>query len=302
MATSVQRRRGTTAQHAGFTGLNGEITIDTDKKAVVTHDGVTAGGFPGGGFKPAGSEAPVRSTESKMLEFPSLVDQGGVGDGTTNNDTAFARAEALSSPMIYLPDGTYLTTLTNLNKVYVGPGVIKRSTGRAVLNAYQSVKSATDMAPGRVGNLDTLNTALAARSASVVFWGDSITEGISQIAYEDSYAGLLERTLRDQFSEVSWTFANYSISGTSTADANNAAYVGAASDSYPTQFYRTAGSQNIFAAPNPTLWPSGSTNAKSWRDHIKDATPDLLVIAFGANEVGTSISTFTTNLKALIRI
>lgn len=46
MAKAIQRRRGTTAQHAGFTGLSGEITVDTDKKVPVAHDGSTAGGFP----------------------------------------------------------------------------------------------------------------------------------------------------------------------------------------------------------------------------------------------------------------
>jgi hypothetical protein len=46
MATAIQRRRGTTAQHGSFTGLAGEITVDTDKKTAVVHDGSTAGGFP----------------------------------------------------------------------------------------------------------------------------------------------------------------------------------------------------------------------------------------------------------------
>jgi len=46
MATAIQRRRGTTTQHGSFTGLAGEITIDTDKNTVVVHDGSTAGGVP----------------------------------------------------------------------------------------------------------------------------------------------------------------------------------------------------------------------------------------------------------------
>jgi hypothetical protein len=46
MATQVQRRRGTTAQTAAFTGAIAEITIDTTKNTVVVHDGVTAGGHP----------------------------------------------------------------------------------------------------------------------------------------------------------------------------------------------------------------------------------------------------------------
>ena len=46
MAKRVQLRRGTTAQHTVFTGAVGEVTIDTDKDALVVHDGVQAGGFP----------------------------------------------------------------------------------------------------------------------------------------------------------------------------------------------------------------------------------------------------------------
>lgn len=46
MSTQVQRRRGTTAEHATFTGAAGEITVDTTKKTAVVHDGSTAGGFP----------------------------------------------------------------------------------------------------------------------------------------------------------------------------------------------------------------------------------------------------------------
>lgn len=46
MPFAFQRRRGTTAQHASFTGLLAEVTVDTDKDVVVVHDGSTAGGFP----------------------------------------------------------------------------------------------------------------------------------------------------------------------------------------------------------------------------------------------------------------
>jgi len=46
MTTAIKRRRGTTSQHSTFTGLEGEITIDTTKDTVVVHDGSTAGGFP----------------------------------------------------------------------------------------------------------------------------------------------------------------------------------------------------------------------------------------------------------------
>jgi hypothetical protein len=46
MTTAIKRRRGTTVQHSTFTGLEGELTVDTTKDTVVVHDGSTVGGFP----------------------------------------------------------------------------------------------------------------------------------------------------------------------------------------------------------------------------------------------------------------
>jgi hypothetical protein len=46
MPTQLQLRRGTTAQTASFTGATGEVTVDTDRKTLVVHDGSTTGGTP----------------------------------------------------------------------------------------------------------------------------------------------------------------------------------------------------------------------------------------------------------------
>ena len=46
MATQVQFRRGTTAEHSGFKGAAGEVTVDTSKNTVVIHDAIQAGGYP----------------------------------------------------------------------------------------------------------------------------------------------------------------------------------------------------------------------------------------------------------------
>jgi len=45
MPTTVQFRRGTTAQNLSFTGALGEISIDTDLDIIRVHDGAVAGGF-----------------------------------------------------------------------------------------------------------------------------------------------------------------------------------------------------------------------------------------------------------------
>ena len=44
MAKLLKLRRGTTSQHASFTGAEGEVTIDTTKDTAVVHDGSTQAG------------------------------------------------------------------------------------------------------------------------------------------------------------------------------------------------------------------------------------------------------------------
>lgn len=46
MATELKLRRGTAAEHATFTGAEGEVTYDTTNKRLRAHDGSTAGGIP----------------------------------------------------------------------------------------------------------------------------------------------------------------------------------------------------------------------------------------------------------------
>ena len=45
MTTQVQFRKGTTTEHAQFTGAVAEVTVDTKKKTAVVHDGSDVGGF-----------------------------------------------------------------------------------------------------------------------------------------------------------------------------------------------------------------------------------------------------------------
>ena len=46
MAKLLKLRRGTTTQHASFTGAEGEVTVDITKDTAVVHDGSQAGGRP----------------------------------------------------------------------------------------------------------------------------------------------------------------------------------------------------------------------------------------------------------------
>jgi hypothetical protein len=87
MPKQVRLRRGTTTQHATFTGADGEVTFDTDKKCLVVHDGVTPGGKPLTGFlvlTPANSEtvqhvASCLSIEGTSEDDPVLAIPAGSG-------------------------------------------------------------------------------------------------------------------------------------------------------------------------------------------------------------------------------
>lgn len=46
MSTQVQFRRGTSADHAAFTGAQGEVTVNTTTGRLHVHDGITPGGQP----------------------------------------------------------------------------------------------------------------------------------------------------------------------------------------------------------------------------------------------------------------
>ena len=69
MATQVQFRRGTTAEHSGFKGADGEVTVDTSLKTVVIHDAITKGGIPVLRHDGSNSQFERGSTTNCALKF-----------------------------------------------------------------------------------------------------------------------------------------------------------------------------------------------------------------------------------------
>ena len=117
MATAIQRRRGNTAQHASFTGLAGEITIDTDKNTVVVHDGSTAGGFP------LATESAVNALGGADITAV-IAGSGLTGGASSGNATISLDYGNLAGNLVPSANNTY--SLGTVNKVwkdaYIGPG------------------------------------------------------------------------------------------------------------------------------------------------------------------------------------
>ena len=87
-------RLGTTAEHANFTGIEGEITINETEKRAVVHDGTTKGGFPMARLDETGYALAKSSDGTKLQlknkagtvlsETDAPVGGGGTSDGLTS--------------------------------------------------------------------------------------------------------------------------------------------------------------------------------------------------------------------------
>lgn len=95
----VRLRRGTTQQHQTFTGAQGELTVDTDKKTVRVHDGVTPAGVPlateqfvedsfvGITQGPVGPQGPAGTTDyNQLVNKPDLAPVATSGSYTDLTD------------------------------------------------------------------------------------------------------------------------------------------------------------------------------------------------------------------------
>lgn len=115
MTTAIKRRRGTTSQHSTFTGLEGEITVDTTKETLVVHDGATAGGHP-------------LAKENN----PTFTGNATFSGGTANGVAYLNGSKVLTTGSALTFDGSRLDVggiIANGSAIYWGGGVGKLQFG-----------------------------------------------------------------------------------------------------------------------------------------------------------------------------
>ena len=150
MSSELKLRRGSTAAHTTFTGADGEVTFDTDKNVIVSHDGATVGGFPhikaadlaapnGAAlvtYLPSGTGAIATDVQSKMRESVSVKDFGAVGDGVTDDTAAILAAlnhAGLYGFKLNFNPGNYLVSSTLLVSTIATGLVIEFAPGAKVI-------------------------------------------------------------------------------------------------------------------------------------------------------------------------
>lgn len=120
MSTRVQFRRGTTAQHESFVGANAEITVDTDKKALVVHDGTTPGGFPTGDMQAAANLGDVEDAGIAAQNAAALFASVSAAEGATVK-AAFKRIQTQFHSPTYAEPATLMggATYARVSKTYL---------------------------------------------------------------------------------------------------------------------------------------------------------------------------------------
>jgi hypothetical protein len=141
-AYAIQFRRGTTTQHNSFTGLLGEVTVDTDKKTLVVHDGSTTGGFP-----LAREGANLASAEGS---FTSNVSVGGTFSVTStasfSDDVTITGDLGMTGHIIPSANITYdLGSSTMMwRDIYVGPGSLYVNGKKVIEDNSGTIQITTD--------------------------------------------------------------------------------------------------------------------------------------------------------------
>ena len=146
MATILQLRRGTSTQHASFTGAVGEVTVDTTKATLVVHDGSTAGGSPLATESYVTSQIQTKDNSDEITEgstnlyFTNARARGAVSAGTglsynsttgvfSNTTTQYTNSDARGAVSVTDSggDGSLSYNSTTGVITYTGPSEIGRA-------------------------------------------------------------------------------------------------------------------------------------------------------------------------------
>lgn len=208
MAKELKLRRGTTAEHATFTGAEGEITVDTTKDTVVVHDGATAGGVPLAKEAdiPTGALASLNEVNASTIADNSVgaAELNVPGNGTSgqflssDGDGSFSWADAggggLTGMQVFTSPGTWTnpgSVSTVKVTVFGGGGGAAGGDGGAVTggtggtSSFGAYVSATGGTGGRGGGVPipaSLQPGGAGSGGILNFNGETVWQGGSGAA------------------------------------------------------------------------------------------------------------------------
>ena len=205
MTTAVQRRRGTTTEHASFTGLEGEISVNTTKETLVVHDGATVGGFE------------LARADGSNFVATSVDINGGTIDGTTIGASSASTGA--------------FTTLTASGEITANGGIALGDNDKATFGASDDLQIYHDGSSSYVEDAGSGNLILKSNGANIQFrdTSDNIIFKAAPNATTLYYAAS---------QKLATTSTGIDVTGTATMDGLT---VGSASGVFPSEVLQIRG-------------------------------------------------------------
>ena len=336
MATQIQWRRGNTAQTATFTGAVAEITVDTDKKTIVVHDGTTSGGIPLAlESSLSANSISVIAAFAKANAANVLAQAGSTLANTANTtaDAAFAKANAAN---VLAQAGS---TLANTANTTADAAFAKANAANVLAqSAFARANNSLNVQSGGTitgdttvtGNLTIIGTTIYANTITALIADNLLTlnASIGQASAPTVNAGIeVDRGSSDNVSILwnetsdTWTFTNdgsnyleiadaarlnsaFALANTANIKVDSAyAFANIANTTADASFTK-ANSANVLAQAafnkaNSVASLAFSTVSANGTSLVAAANNDTLTIA-GDNGVGVTgnatTDTFTINL------
>jgi hypothetical protein len=183
MSEAIKRRRGTTAEHSAFTGLEGEVTVDTSKKTAVVHDGVTPGGFPLARADQISTTAEDVSYDGALSglaanDVQTAVDELSAGKASTTAVTASLAGKLDRMPGVVVGSvlGTYTANTALTATIPPDDTPPQSNEGTQIISVTITPKSATNKLRARFSGQYTL--AAQNNTIAAIFKGTTLVTAV----------------------------------------------------------------------------------------------------------------------------
>ena len=231
MAKLLKLRRGTTTQHASFTGAEGEVTVDITKDTAVVHDGSQAGGTP----LAKEDMANVSSASIAGRLGTDYIATTKIAAGALPTDVTVASANIVNGTIV---EGDLADSSVGNSKIVAGSVTSSKIADGTIVNADVNASAAiagTKISPN-FGSQAIQTTGTAATGALTV------TGNISVSGQVDGVDIMTLNNSKNSLSTVNGSLLN-GVTATTQAQSDNSTKVST------TAYVRTAVADVVNSAP-----------------------------------------------------